>query len=195
MIEYCNRVGGQWSFGVDESDAQYVVIPKSEYNGLRNALRIIHDRSLQQLEKSEVDEYGYKILRAELRTYPKRSGGDDRKYWYISKSTPYAIKMPVSAVSAAAINDLKNHYHYYDWKEVVNVNGSPVLSLKDIGYIERYAQNPFDNRQFEWIHSNLTEPRGWMIDNRLVLSFDLCRLSANYSTGLFEISYWSTEPI
>lgn len=195
MIEYCNRVGGQWRIGVDESDAQYVIVSKSEYNGLQNALRIIHDRSLQQLEKSEVDEYGYKVLRAELRTYPKRSGGDDKPHWYMSKSTPYSIKMPVSAVSTVVVNDLKNHYHYYDWKEVVNVGGSPVLSLKDIDYIERYAQNPFDNRQLEWIHSNLVEPRRWMIDNRLVLSFDLCRLSANYSTGLYEISYWSTEPI
>lgn len=195
MIEYCNRVAGQWRIGVDEEHAQYVIIPREEYNGLQNALRIIHDRSLQQLEKSDVDEYGYKTLRAELRVYPKRSGGDDKRHWYMTKSTPYSIKMPVSAVSMVVVNDLKSHYHYYDWKEVLNMGGSPFFSVIDIDEVEQYAVQSYGNERCEWIYKNLVEPRGWMVDNRLVLSFDLCRLSANYSTGLFEISYWSTAPI
>lgn len=196
MIEYCNYIGGQWKIGVDEKNAQYVMISREEYNGLRNALRIIHDRSLQQLDKSEVDEYGYKTLRAELRTYPKRSGGDDNRHWYMTKSTPYSIKMPVSAVSTVVVNDLKSHYHYYDWKEVLNMAGSPFFSVKDIDDIELYViRKSYENERYEWIYKNLVEPRGWVVDDKLVLSFDMCRLSANYSTGLYEISYWSTVPI
>ena len=66
MVEYLktdNR--GKLVYCKTEENADYVVVPKNEYYGLRNALRIVHDRALQQVDKSKVDEHGYRLLRCD----------------------------------------------------------------------------------------------------------------------------------
>ena len=54
MVEFYKKVDNKYCTCY-ESDAEYVMIPKQEYNGLQNALRIVKDRSLQQIDKSVKD--------------------------------------------------------------------------------------------------------------------------------------------
>ena len=46
-----------------------ITISKREYASLRNCIRIVRDRAIQQIDKATTDEYGYKLNYAKETTY------------------------------------------------------------------------------------------------------------------------------
>lgn len=105
---------------MDETTGKkYVKVSIEEFNGLKKALGIIHDRSLQKIEQSHEDENGYQCLKASLRDL-KEVG---EKCWYVTYRTPYSLKMKPSELRPVILNDLIKYYDYVD--------GEP----KDILYI------------------------------------------------------------
>lgn len=194
MVEFYKKVDNKYCTCY-ESDAEYVMIPKQEYNGLQNALRIVKDRSLQQIDKSVADANGYRLLRTDKKKYNNKN----LKFWLVSKSTPYSIKMPLDVVHELVERDLREYYHYYDWYDYVNRNGSPIITVDQLGYLNKLCNNDYHERYpestYEDIFQEIVVSGGYCVDEKLVMSFDLNRISINYASGLYEISYWSTVPI
>lgn len=92
---------------VPESQATHACINVHEYHGLCNALRIVRDRAVQQVDKSKTDTHGYLLIRAERRIYP----GTGYPAWLITKRTPYSCHMDVRDVLAITTRDLHDFYH------------------------------------------------------------------------------------
>lgn len=194
MIAYYKKSDGRLCTCY-ESDAEYVMIPVNEYNGLQNALRIVKDRSLQQIDKSTVDANGYRLLRADKRKYNNK----DLEFWLITKSTPYSIKMPLDVVQELIDRDLREHYHYYDWHDYVNPMNMPVIKADMLEYLNRLCNNEYHKRYsettYEDVFQEIVVAGGYCVDEKLVMSFDLNRISSNYAAGVYEISYWAYVPI
>lgn len=95
----------------------YVIITEEEKYGYEHALDIIHDRSLQQIDKSKADKYGYTLYGSKSKEigfgpYDKntRFYPISVKIWQIRKATPYSIKMPLESVEMLIERDLEKNY-------------------------------------------------------------------------------------
>lgn len=139
---------------VPESQATYVCISTHEYHGLCKALRIVHDRALQQIDKSKTDAHGYLLMRAERRLYP----GTGYPAWLITKRTPYSCRMAIADIEEIVSRDLHEFYHC-----AVSMSG---LSTMDL--IDSDSENGYH-------------------------AAEIARLSVNFSTGVYEVTYWSNK--
>ena len=100
-----------WNFEECEEETLYVFKEdelSSSNKMYLNALRIIKDRSRQQIEKSKADEHGYRFLRANIRNYKKTN----YNAWLIKKETPYSVNMGVKLVNFLIVQDLYEYYNY-----------------------------------------------------------------------------------
>ena len=113
----------------DEKSATHVLIPIEEYNGYEKALRIVHDRALQQIEKSKADEHGYTPLRAEKRCYKSLSYA-----WLITRRTPYSIKIKLEDAMTLIERDLSEHYNL---KEISRISANIGAGVYEVSYWER----------------------------------------------------------
>lgn len=138
---------------VPELQATHVLITQKEYHGLQKALRIVRDRAVQQVEKSETDEHGYQLLRAEYRPYQ----GTSYEAWLVTRRTPYSVHMGVSEVSEVISRDLDD---FYDVK------------------IKRGGLSTWDLLRS---------------DKNTYSVGELVRLSMDFSRGVYEVAYWTTQ--
>lgn len=182
-----------------------VPVAQDDYNGLVNALRIVRDRALQQIDKSKADEHGYRLLRGDYRSYNK----DKYKAWLITKSTPYSIKIPFKEAYSIMEQDLKNFYGYIGKIKVSYVPSystlgreeTSVLSSADLIKIcEEMADENYSGNQEGFYLDN--SPKGHAVydyfkENGIgqEITFEITKVSANYAQGVYEISYWSTTQI
>ena len=166
----------------DESDAEFVMIPRKEYNGLQNALRIVNDRALQQIDKSKADEYGFRFLRGEMRYYRKGRG----ELYLITKETPYSVKLDVSEVKYLIENKLRELYPKTpNWFRNTRKMRTGLWKKPNI-----------EKDNFFWGSSNAKSHamyNAFSEYKQFVVAVD--RISANYGTGQYEVSYWATEII
>lgn len=138
---------------VPELQATHVLITKKEYHGLQKALRIVRDRAMQQVEKSETDGYGYQLLRAEYRPYL----GTSYDAWLVTRRTPYSCRMGISEASWMIARDLKD---FYDVK--IKKGGLSTLDLL-----------PSDKSTYA--------------------VGELARMSMDFSRGVYDVAYWTTQ--
>lgn len=134
-----------------------------------NMLRIIKDRSLQQIDKSKADEHGYRLLRANKRKREKNW----KEAWIIKKETPYSVEMDAEVAYKLIESDLFNFYHYvkkYPMSKFVNV-----LFGAEREEIEEYLRNRD------------------ILGKTLIL--DIVGIEGNYGKGVYEVTYWATNVI
>lgn len=176
---------------LDESEADYVMITKSEFYGYEKALRIVRDRALQEIEKSEADEHGYRFLRADKRSF--NYAQKELKAWLITKSTPYSIKMSPDDALAIIENDLHDFYNFRDLPTYeegltpMKLSSEELLRLRKMYFEEGYdpeGQLP----ETEYFINFIFENNGTVI-------FDISKLSGNLSSGCYEVTYWATDII
>ena len=181
----------------EKAEAEYVLIPINEYNGYQNAIRIVRDRALQQVDKSKADEHGYTFIKAEKRRYNSEKEKVNEEAWLITKSTPYALKMGADEAIYMIKKDLREFYNYVDLPELPT-EFSKVrlpLSIKDfLCYNRRFilggeAREPYrENTVMMTVLDWMDEYNGKMI-------FDIIKYGRNLSTGFFEVTYWATAEI
>ncbi len=189
LIEDWNNLVNEWN--------NSIVISQEEYNGYQKALRIVKDRSLQQIDKSQADKHGYRLLRADKRVYDRKNG----KYAYqITKSTPYSIKMDPQVVKNVIQEDLTLHYNYVGIRTYVDTRVEKQEKRITISkYCDGIVQK--DDPQYEsrdFYSSNDEEGRAIYqvfkeYDN--VFIFEISTLSTNIAQGVYEITYWATDII
>jgi len=173
-----------------------VLITKEEYNGFQNALRIIRERALQQIEKSQADEHGYRLLRADFRKYEHETG----KAWLVTKSTPYSSKMGVEQAKFMIAQDLKSFYEY-DEDISYEIEGAELrymLTAKDIcAAIEQVKIKPIQQHEGYLLENSSKGKTLYEVFKRhdCRFGFEISKISINYSSGTYEVSYWATDMI
>lgn len=178
-----------------EDEAEFVAVPVAEYNGYQNALRILHDRSLQSIDKSQADGAGYTLVRADQRVFAKERS--TLMAWYVQKKTPYSLKMPLDAVVNLVNRDLRQYYNlrplpkakYKTEYDVIEVACEVEKSgMRPYAFFEKYYKGTLDEKEYEKIFRWLDE-----VDGKAVLRLD--QVKANYGAGVYEIGYWATAII
>lgn len=182
------------SAGVRE-DERTVVISESEYNGYLNAIRVIKDRALQQVSKSEADEHGYKFLRSRRRWYMHEN--DRIQLWLVTKQTPYSVKMPVDVVERSVLSDLETSYNSLititDYRSDVPSCGTPI---KDMFSLLRSLSVWRGEKPAEVYKPLLSLFENKGIDYRKPrVIIELSELNASYAAGVYEVTYWATDVI
>lgn len=191
--------------------ADYIAVPTSEYNGYEKAIRVIRDRALQQIDKSQADEHGYTLLRAD-RKYHKDY--NIKGLWLITKSTPYSIKIPLGNVTPLIERDLKDFYGLFDlyplkYQDIYRNEqhemkyGDRVEWLSPSDLFEHWddimASNVIDTYDYNiskgypgrWYKAC----REWIDNVDRKITFDMCKISCNFAKGVYEVSYWGLKSI
>ena len=189
LIDKWNDLVNEWN--------ESVVISQEEYNGYQKALRIIKDRSLQQIDKSQADKHGYRLMRAEKRVYGRKNG---KPAYLITKSTPYSIKMDPQVVKNEILDDLKQHYNFIGTRTYTDTrwgqDKKKITLSKYCDGIEQKDDPTYANRDF--YSSNDDEGRAiYQIFQKYnnVFIFEFSKLSSNPAQGVYEITYWATDII
>lgn len=177
---------------------ELVLINKKELNGLKNSLRIVRNKSLQQVDKAKADSHGYTLKYCEKR---KIDSDYDECSYYITKDTPHSIKIPIEDASELIKRDLIDFYNYIEFPEFVSNSGinyrkrltNREIILANIQMQSKdYAERDFvlDNsswgRNVKKFFSNIANKN---------FIFDITKFTADYGKGTYQVSYLSTGPI
>ena len=184
----------------EKDNADYVLVPINEFNGLKKAVRIVNDRALQQIDKSKTDEHGFRLLRADLKRYQH---GSDGRLWLITKETPYSSKMAVDEASALIENKLRELYWWVDEVNLQNFTDDRLdvwrtrLTSEDLGTAREQWHDAERREQYNFLIENSERGRAvyqcFCKHNAMIL--EVSKLSVNYAQGLYEVTYWATEII
>ncbi len=185
----------KWNELVEDCN-NHVFLSQKEYKGYKNALRIIKDRSLQQIDKSQADKHGYRLMRGEKRNYGKKG----KQAYLITKSTPYSIKMDPQVVKDEILDDLRQYYSFIDNRTYIdtrcNQKRKRITPSKYCDGIEQKDDPQWADRDF--YGSNDDEGRAiYQIFQEYndVFIFEISKLSSNQAQGVYEITYWATDII
>lgn len=172
------------------------MISVNEYNGYLNAIRIVRDRAIQQIDRNRADKHGYTLVKAEKRAYKDEKIRYDRNAWVITKSTPYSLKIGLQEVSYMIERDLSEFYNYKTlpvvrsnnagYKEHLSINGL-------LDYYERYYLKKMDRNSI--YDEAERKALSWMDELNGIVVFNITRIGRNYGTGCFEVTYWATDLI
>lgn len=160
----------------DKEEAGFVLIPIKEYNGLQNALRIVKDRALQQIDRAKADENGYTLIDA----FKDKSG-----FWVITRQTPYSLHIPLEVASSLIKDDFKKHYSFLD----VERKDAETLSyqfknLADFLRVPNYANTDTGKKVIGFV-----KPRNGRF------SFGVKSIKGNLGKGVYMVTYQATALI
>ena len=171
-----------------------VQLPRAEYNGFLKMLRIIRDRELQQIDKEKSDSYGYTTKYVDERIYDRSR--PEITAFYITKTTPISLKIDLYTAYTLVKKDLQEFYGFIDEQVYMSSEGIP-KKIKTIDLLEAFQKKSEKNYDRDYYISNSEYGRKLkeIVDSSEVISFGPLKLSSNYGQGVYEISYYATEPI
>lgn len=181
----------------DEHDkhVQKAEIDISDYHGYKKAVRIVRDRAIQQIDKSQADEHGYRLLRADLRQYSREQ---NNKGWLITRSTPYSVKMGLEDAYAMILFDLREYYGYRDIPKIeahagslskyVDFDADEILDYYKRFYVDKDTRRNISNQE-------MLRKLDFMDSCDGKFAFEINRIASNASAGVYEVSYWATALI
>lgn len=173
-----------------------VTVMSEEYHGYLNALRIIRDRSLQQIDKAKADEHGYTLKYADLRAYD-RWQHPELKGCFITKTTPVSLNIDLGTATFLIEKDLREFYGMIDL---------PVFTLVDDSLFNIKKMTPYDllialNQKYDtsYSHDFYVENSDYGQQVKAFLDsiqghfiFETVKISGNIGQGVYEVSYWAT---
>ncbi len=160
------------------------IVTKEEYHGYQNALRIINDRSIQQIDREKADAHGYTLRYADQRVLDRSC--PDQKAFVISKITPISLHVDLETAFFLIKQDLKKYYHFADIKQT---RIRPVDILKAIPQ----RDDPSWNEEFYVDNSEYGRQIYMFLDDvPQCFIFDIFNIRSNIGQGVYEVSYWAT---
>lgn len=155
-----------------------------------NMLRIIKDRSLQQIDKSKADEHGYRTLDVV----------EKKEFFIIRKATPYSIKMDIGVVAALIKSDLEEYYNgiFDNVRYTVN-NGMRIFEtevmFRDIEQMNKYRRESLERKKEEGYPKEgaflkYIDEKGIELGAPLVEGIE--KIHANIGNGYYEVIYKAT---
>ena len=199
---YLRKTDKGYSF-CEYEDAEYVMLPINEYNGLKKAVRIVNDRALQQIDKSKADKYGFRILRAG-KSYHREGKG---MVYLVTKETPFSIKIGLSEAWSLIENRLREIYYWVDEFDLNDFVPEDYQSHGSYDTCGRLCDSDYpklikawenkEDRQREFLCSNNRKGRAMkgLMEEHESMIIDIAKVSANQAQGVYEVSYWCTKPI
>lgn len=178
-----------------ETAGDFITIPKALYNGYLNALRIIEDRGLQQIERQTADQHGYTLKYADLRVYD-RTYPDQKAFWIV-KQTPISLKIDVATASFIIKQSLYKHYNFRDISQIsTTIDSSIKMTIHELLIALEQKNDPDFNHEFYVENST----RGRRIKEYIdgcpdSIIFELAKISSNIGQGVYDISYWANNII
>lgn len=182
----------------ENDEAEFVLLPINEFNGMKKAVRIVNDRALQQVDKSKTDEFGFRLLRAELR-YCKEAKGN---LWLVTKETPYSLKMDLAAASIIIENRLRECFYWVDeidlnkYSQVALSEWDSRIKIYDLAKIrEDWYSACYADKEFLLNNSDVGRALKKLWTENTSMIVNICKITGNYAQGLYEVQYWATEPV
>lgn len=187
----------------DEDNAEFVLVAKNEFNGLKKAVRIVNDRALQQIDKSKADENGFRILRAGKSFFREGKGN----VYLVTKETPYSIKISLGEAWAIIENTLRENYCWvdeFDLEDFIpedyedNEYRPGSIRFYDTDYPKMIkAWENKESREREFLCENSKKGRAMknLMKAHRGMIISIAKVSANQAQGVYEVSYWCTQPI
>ncbi len=178
------------------NDEESVIISKQEYHGFLNCLRIIKDRSLQQIEKSKADDCGFSLKYSQYtiydQTYP------DLKAYRITKTTPVSLKIDPHTANFLIMNDMRSYYNYVDLTIPAESEYTESTIIKPIALLQAVVQSRDPSFKYDFYIEN--SEKGRKIKNLIdshpgPIIFEIKGLSSNYGQGVYDVTYWATGVI
>ncbi len=176
-------------------DMDVVTIGSEEYHGLLNALRIIRDRSLQQIDKSKADEHGYTLKYADMRIYDRIY--PEYKACYVTKTTPVSMNTDLLTAKFLIEHDLKEYYNYIDLPvfDVTDISGvnSKKLTKHDLLIAVKQSSDESYNSGFYVENSDYGyQVKRFMDSIEGPFIFETSKITGNIGQGVYDVSYWAT---
>lgn len=192
-----------------EEECTHICIPISEYNGYRKAVRIVTDRALQQIDKSEADGNGFRLLRAEKRYCREYDG----MLWYVVKQTPHSLKIPSMDALEVSVRTLREQFKFIDDVDLgkfyldseiseMEKNAGKVMVTRISGQLmpkaaEQWSDEVFRSERDFLVQNNVTGRALYRAFAQFegLFIIGIAGISQNYAQGVYEISYWATAAI
>lgn len=177
-------------------DVETVTIPKEEYVGLHNMLRILKDRSLQQIDKARADKNGMTFKYSDHRIYDRTN--PELKAYLITKITPVSLKIDFTTAYHMICHDLKKFYHYIDLERVTTASYIRPSKIKPTDLLLAITQRDNPDYKFDFYCDNSDYGRKikeLLDDSPEEIIFEIVKLGGNIGQGVYEITYWATHPI
>lgn len=177
-------------------DTGSVSIPKEEYVGLQNMLRILKDRSLQQIDKAKADQYGYTFKYSDIRVYDKTN--PNLKAYFVSKATPISLKIDFKTAYHMILCDLGKYYNYIDLERVKTLSYAKPSPIKPSDLLLARIQRKEPGYKYNFYIDNSDYGRKvkeFIDESPEEIIFEISKVGSNIGLGIYEISYWATAPI
>ena len=178
----------------DNEESDTITIPKKEYNGLQNLMRIHRDERMKQIDKAKADKHGYTFKYSEEKVYnPSRS---NQKAYCITKTTPISLNTDLESANYIIRKDLEEYYHYVELS-AVDLGHSPCkIKVADFLKADKQRRDPDYNYDFYVDNSDYGRKLKEFLDEQPdPIIFEIRNISSNIGQGVYEISYWATKPI
>lgn len=174
-------------------EGEYYKIPIAEYHGLKNCLRILKDRSLQEIERAKADKHGYTLQVAEKRVYERAY--PDYKAFYVTKATPISLKIDLETASFLIKQDLMAYYNYTDISAIRTRSYPTPTKIRPLELLKAIGQRDDPGYTYEYYLDN--SEKGRKIKQFLdhapkSIIFDIIRIGSNYGAGIYTVTYCST---
>lgn len=182
-----------------DDNGEWVMISARELFSYKNALRIIRERAKKQaiqILRAQPDSHGYTLRMADERAYERNF--PDLKAFFISRSTPYSLKIDLETVSFMIQKDLEAFYHFIPLQSVVTPSFSKPTTIKVPELLRAIAQrdDPGYNYDFYGDNSNSGRMLKEFVDSLpKAVSFAPIKIGSDIGNGVYTISYWATAPI
>ncbi len=177
-------------------DVATVTIPKEEYNGLHNMLRILKDRSLQQIDRAKADRWGYVFKYCDHRVFDRTKS--DQKAYLITKTTPVSLKIDFKSAYLMISHDLQKLYHYINLERVITASYIRPSQIKPADFLLAISQRDDPDYNYDFYCDNSDYGRKikeLLDDSPDEIIFEIIKLGSNIGQGVYELSYWATKPI
>ena len=174
-----------------------VVISKEEFNGLSKLLRIVRKRALQQIERSTADKHGYTLRLCEEKAYDRSSHPVQMAY-SVLKTTPYSLKIDLETACFMIMKDLKEFYNFIDLSSVSTISYPQKTTITVNDFLSAIRQKEDSN--FSDDYYIVDSDYGYLLKEYVdqlpnAVSFEIIKIGSNIGQGVYEVSYWSTNPI
>ncbi len=174
-----------------------VVISKEEYHGLSKLLRIVRKRSLQQIERSTADKHGYTLRLCDEKVYDRSSHPVQMAY-AVLKSTPYSLKMDLETAFFMIMKDLKEFYSFIDLSAVSTISYPQKVSIPVNDFLHAIRQKEDSNYTDDYYI--VDSDYGYILKEYVdqlpnAVSFEIIKIGSNIGQGVYEVSYWCTNPV
>lgn len=155
------------------------------YVDLVDKIRKYGLKSLTEKEKSENDQFGYKLLRVYKKIF-NNNGFSDREAYVVKKSaSKYSLKLPLAFVAKAIKKDIEENYN--------GVMDAP-YKTEEIIYFHKHYEDLMTSPSSE-IHKYIEYLNGKGLDITDPVVLGIEELTTNSGAGCYEVAYWATGEI